>query len=289
MANQKRTAIRTIHKSIASNFIIFLVKLLSGIFGHSYALIADAIESLSDVVSSILVLFGLRYAHKPADKNHPYGHGKAEPLFTIIVVIFLIVSALIIIVQSIENIKTPHQLPSKFTLLVLAVIIISKELLFQYIYKKGNLIESSSLKADAWHHRADAITSVTAFIGISLALFMGPGYEAADDYAALFAALLILYNAFKLLKPALSELMDENLYQELQESVSHEALTVDQALEVEKCHIRKHGIYYYLDIHLIVPGELSVRQGHEVSHLVKDAIQEKFPNIAEIMIHIEPD
>ena len=192
-------------------------------------------------------------------------------------------------INHIENIKTPHQLPSKFTLVVLAVIIISKELLFQYIYKKGTLIESSSLKADAWHHRADAITSVTAFIGISLALFMGPGYEAADDYAALFAALLILYNAFKLLKPALSELMDENLYQELQESVSHEALKVDQALEVEKCHIRKHGTYYYLDMHLIVPGELSVRQGHEVSHLVKDAIQEKLPNIAEIMIHIEPD
>src|SRR5690606_18353398 len=170
--------------SIFANAALAIIKGLTGYFGNSYALIADAIESTADVFASLLVLFGLKYSARPADENHPYGHGRVEPLVTFAVVGFLVVSATIIVMQSIENIQTPHKVPKPYTLIVLAAIIITKEIFYRFINKKSDETKSSSLKADAWHHRSDAITSLMAFIGISIALFMGKGYETADDWAA---------------------------------------------------------------------------------------------------------
>src|SRR4051812_24256913 len=167
--SHSETAIKSTYFSIVGNTLLASVKWLAGYFGNSYAMIADAIESTADIFSSFLVLFGLKYASKPADKNHPYGHGRAEPLITFIVVGFLITSATIIAYESIKNIKTPHALPKTWTLFVLAPLIIWKEISFRLVMKKGNETNSSSLKADAWHHRSDAITSVAAFIGISVA------------------------------------------------------------------------------------------------------------------------
>ena len=154
-----------------------IIKGLAGIFGNSYALIADAIESTTDIFASFLVLIGFKYAKRPADQNHPYGHGKIEPVITFAVVAFLVISATIIAITSIQNIQTPHELPKVWTLLVLGVIIIWKEISYQVVIKRSKLLDSTSLKADAWHHRSDAITSVMAFIGISIAVLMGPGYE----------------------------------------------------------------------------------------------------------------
>jgi len=209
------TAIKITIFSIIGNTLLAGVKNHNRCVRNSFAIIADAIKSTTDIFSSLLVLPGLRYSNKPPDEEHPYGHGRAEPLVTFLVVGFLIISALIIAWQSVENIRTPHNLPEPYTLLFLGVIIIWKELSYRFVIHKSKEANSSSLKADAWHHRSDALTSVAAFIGISIALIPGPGYEAADDWAALFSSGFILYNCYLIFRPAPGEIMDENIYPEM--------------------------------------------------------------------------
>lgn len=282
-------AVKAAYFSIFGNAALAIIKGVTGIFGNSYALIADAIESTTDVFSSLLVLFGLKYSARPADENHPYGHGRVEPLITFAVVGFLVVSATIIVMESIENIQTPHKIPKPYTLIVLAAIIITKEIFYRFINKKSDETKSSSLKADAWHHRSDAITSLMAFIGISIALFMGKGYETADDWAALFASGFILYNAYLILRPALGEIMDEHLYDDMVEEIRDISQKEKGVIETEKCYIRKTGMTYHVDLHIIVNGELTVNEGHEISHNLKDRLLHEMPEIADILIHIEPD
>ncbi|SUP53740.1 Ferrous-iron efflux pump FieF [Weeksella virosa] len=289
MESNTDKAIKASIFSVLGNLCLALIKGVAGYLGKSYALIADAIESTTDVFSSILVVFGLKYSSRPADENHPYGHGKAEAIVTFMVVLFLIVSACIIAYESVQNILTPHDMPKPFTLIVLAGIILFKELSYQYVIRKSKETNSSSLKADAWHHRSDAITSVMAFIGISFALILGPGWEASDDVAALIASGIILYNAYRILRPALGEIMDEHLYDELIENIKTITLQVPGVLGTDKANIRKSGMMYFVDLHVIVDKGISVGEGHEISHLVKDLIKFKIPEIADVLIHIEPD
>jgi cation diffusion facilitator family transporter len=284
-----RKAIKASYVSIAGNAALAIVKGVTGIFGNSYALIADAIESTTDVFSSLLVLLGLKYSARPADENHPYGHGRAEPLVTFAVVGFLVVAAAVIIIESIENIQTPHKIPKPFTLIVLLVIILTKEFFYRFISKKSDETNSTSLKADAWHHRSDAITSLMAFIGISIAIFMGKGYETADDWAALFASGFILYNAYLILRPALGEIMDEHLYDDLILDIRKVAEKVPGVIETEKCFVRKTGMTFHVDLHVVVNGELTVNEGHEIAHDLKNTVQQEIPEIADMLIHVEPD
>ena len=288
MQTNTEKAIQATYLSIIGNFMLAVAKGITGVFGNSYALVADAIESLTDVFSSALVLFGIKYSTRPADSNHPYGHGRAESLVTFIVVGFLLISATVIAYQSIINIQTPHEIPEKYTLIVLAVIIIIKEIFYRIILKKGKETNSSSLKADAWHHRSDAITSLMAFIGISIAIFMGPGYETADDWAALIASLFIVYNAYLIFRPALGEILDEHVYDDLVEQIRIISESVDGVEGTEKCFVRKTGMTYLVDLHLLVNGNLSVTQGHEISHATKDTLMEQLPELANVLIHIEP-
>lgn len=281
-------AIKASYYSIFGNAALAIVKGVTGIFGNSYALIADAIESTTDVFASLLVLFGLRYSARPADENHPYGHGRVEPLITFAVVGFLVISATIIVMESIDNIQTPHKVPKPYTLIVLAAIIVIKEIFYRFISKKSDETKSSSLKADAWHHRSDAITSLMAFIGISIALFMGKGYETADDWAALFASGFILYNAYLILRPALGEIMDEHLYDDMVEEIREISQKEKGVIETEKCYIRKTGMTFHVDLHVIVDGKLSVNEGHEIAHNLKDRLLHEMPEIADVLIHIEP-
>lgn len=288
MQTNTEKAIQATYLSIIGNFMLAVAKGITGVFGNSYALVADAIESLTDVFSSALVLFGIKYSTRPADSNHPYGHGRAESLVTFIVVGFLLISATVIAYQSIINIQTPHEIPEKYTLIVLAVIIIIKEIFYRIISKKGKETNSSSLKADAWHHRSDAITSLMAFIGISIAIFMGPGYETADDWAALIASLFIVYNAYLIFRPALGEILDEHVYDDLVEQIRIISESVNGVEGTEKCFVRKTGMTYLVDLHLLVNGNLSVTQGHEISHATKDRLMEQLPELANVLIHIEP-
>ncbi len=284
-----QTAVKTTYFSIIGNIGLALIKGLSGFFGNSYALIADAIESTTDIFTSILVLLGFKYAERPADENHPYGHGKIEPIITFLVVAFLVISATVIAYESIENIHTPHKVPKPWTLLVLGLIILWKELSYQVVIKKSKQTNSSSLRADAWHHRSDAITSIMAFIGISIALIFGKGYEAADDWAALIAACFILYNSYLILRPALGEMMDEQRYDDLLAEIRTKSLEVKGIKATEKCFIRKAGMKFHIDLHASVNGTISVKEGHDIAHHLKDHLRAEIPNIGHVLIHIEPD
>lgn len=288
-SNHEEIAIKATYFSIIGNICLAIIKGIAGFFGNSYALIADAIESITDIFASCLVLFGQKYANRPADKNHPYGHGRVEPLITFLVVGFLITSATIIAYESIKNIGRPHDLPKTWTLFVLFPLIVWKELSFRLVMKKAKETNSSSLKADAWHHRSDAITSVAAFIGISISLFFGKGYETADDWAALFASGFILYNSYLIFRPALGEIMDEHLYDDLVEDIRKVALTVDGIVDTEKCFIRKAGMKYHIDLHAIVNADISVKQGHEIAHNLKDTLRNRIPQLGHVLIHIEPN
>ncbi|UFH35585.1 cation diffusion facilitator family transporter [Flavobacterium acetivorans] len=287
--NNEQTAVKATYFSIIGNTCLAIIKGLAGFFGNSYALIADAIESTTDIFASLLVLFGIKYSNKPADSNHPYGHGRAEPLITFLVVGFLITSATIIAYESIANISIPHELPKPWTLIVLGSIIIWKEFSFRLVMKRSVETNSSSLKADAWHHRSDAITSVAAFIGISIALILGKGYEEADDWAALFASGFILYNSYLIFRPALGEIMDEHLYDDLIEHIRKVSFQVEGIIDTEKCFIRKSGMKYHVDLHAIVNADISVKEGHDLAHKLKDTLRKEIPELGHVLIHVEPD
>lgn len=284
----QQTAVRATYLSIAGNSLLAIIKWLAGYFGNSYAMIADAIESTTDIFSSLLVLVGIKYTNRPPDENHPYGHGRLEPLITFIVVAFLVTSATIIAYESIKNIATPHDAPKLFTLFILGPIIIWKEISYRLIMRKAKQINSSALKADAWHHRSDAVTSIAAFIGISIALVFGKGYESADDWAALFASAFILYNSYRIFRPALGEIMDEHLYDDLVAEIRKVALTVDGVKGTEKCFIRKAGMVYHVDLHATVDANLSVKAGHHIAHKLKDTLRNEIPQLGHVLIHIEP-
>src|SRR5512143_2982060 len=186
---------------VLANVLLAAVKAIAGILGNSYALIADAIESASDVGSSLVVLGGIKIASLPADGDHPYGHGKAEPLAAMVVAVALCTAAVGIAIQSVREIITPHHAPAAFTLVVLVLVVVTKETMFRFVARRGREVQSTAMRTDAWHHRSDAITSAAAFVGISVALMGGKGYESADDYAALFASAIIGFNGFRLLRP----------------------------------------------------------------------------------------
>ena len=289
--NTSKSANQGMHSTvigIISSIILAIIKATAGVLGNSYALIADAIESTSDVFTSTIVLAGLKIAKKPPDQDHPYGHGKAEPFAGLIVSIALFTAAIIIIYQSIHEIITPHHTPASFTLIVLVVVVMTKELLFRFVIKVGIAVNSVAVMNDAWHHRSDAITSGAAFIGISIALIGGAGYEEADDYAALFASLIIMFNAYRLLKPALQEIMDAAPSSELILKLVATANQVEGVYAIDKCLARKMGFEYYIDMHIIVDGNITVHKGHEISHNVKDKLKEEYPQISNVLVHIEP-
>lgn len=281
--------VKVIQRGILVNLALAVLKGLAGLFGHSFALVADAIESLADVFTSFIVWAGLRSAAKPPDDNHPYGHGRAEPLAGIVVAVSLFVAAVFIAVESVHNIQTPHVVPHFYTLIVLGVVIAIKEYLYRWVNKTGAEIGSTAVKGDAWHHRSDALTSLAAAIGIGIAVIGGPGYESADDWAALVAAALIVVNAVLIFLPAFHEVMDKAPPQYMVEKVRLCALAVEGVLDVEKCFIRKSGFEYFVDIHIVVDGNLSVRIGHKIGHDVKDAIMANMPAIYNVLTHVEPD
>jgi cation diffusion facilitator family transporter len=275
--------------AIAINLVLALVKISTGVLGNSYAMIADGIESTADIFSSLMVWGGLRLSSKPPDQSHPYGHGKAESLAGLMVAVFLIGAAILIAVQSIREILTPHHTPAWYTLLVLVLVIITKEVLYRRMFRIGQSLDSSALKSDAWHHRSDAITSAAAFLGISIALIGGPGYEAADDWAALLACSVILFNGFRLLRPALDEVLDAAAPSEVEKQIRSIATDIEGVVEIEKCRIRKSGLGFLMDIHVVVNGDLSVREGHQIAHVAKERLLESLLPISDVIIHIEPD
>jgi cation diffusion facilitator family transporter len=279
---------RSIAFGLIANFTLAIVKGVAGVFGHSNALIADAVESVSDIFSSLVVMLGLKLSKKPADENHPYGHGKIEPMAASVVSIVLFLAAALIAVKSHREIHQPHQAPEAFTLIILSVVIVVKMYLFRSVKQTGENVGSTAVAADAMHHGADVITSFAAFVGISISLIGGPGFESADSYAALFASFIIAFNAVMLFKPAFFELLDTAPSPELVVSIRKIAREVEGVLGTHKCHVRKVGFDHFVDLDILCDPDLSIRKGHELAHSVGDRIQEKLPIITKVLVHVEP-
>ncbi len=274
---------------LSINSLLAAVKIVTGIIGNSFALIADGIESTTDIFSSFVVFQGLRIAVEPPDEKHPYGHGKAEPIAASIVAVVLALAAIFIFSEAIFNLLNEKAPPQPYTLYVLVTVVILKYFLSRYALRVGKEIDSIAVRNDAKHHQADMLTSGAAFIGISIALIGGKGYENADDYAAIFAAIIIIYNAIRIMKPSIEELMDSNPKGEIEKDIRNYAMEVEGVVGLDKCKIRKTGFDYYVDLDVIVKGEISVREGHKIAHKVKRKLRESIPAIANVLIHIEPD
>ncbi len=288
-ADNLRTGAKFAAFGFAINVVLAVGKLLAGWIGHSGALIADGIESSLDVAGSAAMWMGLRFAARPPDDTHPYGHGKAEPFAAIIVAVVVLTAATGLAIESVREINTPRVPPAPWTLAVLVAVIAIKETLFRTVMRVGERVQSHAIKSDAVHHRSDAITSIAAFIGISIALIGGPGYESADDWAALLACVWIAYNGVRMLVPAFLDLMDTAPPPELSEEIQAVAKATDGVLEVEKCLVRKMGLQYYVDLHVHVDPQITVQAGHIIAHAVKDAVRDANPTVADVLVHVEPE
>jgi cation diffusion facilitator family transporter len=287
-ASNLQTGARVALLGLLVNVVLAVAKIAAGLLGNSYVLIADGIESALDIAGSAVIWGGLKFAARPPDETHPYGHGKAEPVAAVIVAIGVLVAALGLAIQSVREIFMPHHAPAPFTLGVLVVVVLIKELLYRCVIRFGRNVESTAVQTDAWHHRTDAMTSIAAFVGISIALIGGEKWQSADDWAAIFACTLIATNGYRLLAPALYEIMDTAPRGEIVALVRTAAASVPGVVEVDKCLVRKMGLNYYVDLHVGVNGSISVREGHTIAHQVKDALRDTDARIADVLVHVEP-
>lgn len=290
-ATQRRAndSARLVLRGIALNALLAAVKLAGGIFGHTYALIADAAESMLDILSSTLVWAGFRVAARPPDANHPYGHGKAEPLAGLAVAVIIFAMAAWVAKHALHEIATPHQGPAWWTLVVLAGVIVVKTWFSRRMGIAGAEVGSTALGIEAMHHWSDAMTSAAAFVGISIALWAGPGWETADDWAALFACAIIAFNGFGMFMKALGDVMDMAAPKNFENEVRAIALAVPGVKELDKVRARKSGLSHLVDIQVRVDGGLTVRAGHDIAHAVKDALLGSAPHaISDVTVHIEP-
>jgi cation diffusion facilitator family transporter len=280
---------RLVLRGIGLNATLAVVKLAGGVFGHTYALIADAAESMLDILSSTLVWMGFQVAAKPPDADHPYGHGKAEPLAGMAVSLFIFGMAGWIGWHAVHEIMTPHQAPAWWTLLVLAGVIVTKAMFSRRMGAASEEVGSTALGIEALHHWSDALTSAAAFVGICIALWGGKGWETADDWAALFACVLIAFNGVGMFLKALGDVMDTALPQNLENEVRALALAVPGVQALHKVRMRKSGLSLLVDIQVQVDGNLTVREGHDIAHAVKDALLASVPHgIDDVTVHIEP-
>lgn len=276
------------------NFALGIIKSAAGLLGHSNVLIADGIDSMIDVVSSLITWGALKYAAKPADKDHPYGHGKIESLAAAAGAFILFAVGITIAIFSIHQLIAvahgflPHR-PEIYTLAILIGVIITKETLFQIIARHARLIGSTAMLADAWHHRSDVIISITALIGITVSLFAGSGYETADDWAALVACFIIFYNALGIFRTALAEIMDATVSKGMEETIIKLACEVPGVRSAEKCRVRKSGLALIADLHIRVNANITVREGHAISHNVKNHLTNANLALEDITVHLEPD
>ena len=274
--------------AIGINVSLMIVKIGVGVIGNSYALIADGIESAGDIFSSIVTWTGFRLSLKPADENHPFGHGKIDALTGIFSGLCLLGAAIVIAYNSIIEIRTPHHLPAWFTLPVLVAVVALKEFLSRRVFATGNELDSSALKGDAWHHRSDAITSAAAAIGITVALIGGKGYEMADDWGALAACSVIVVNAIKIMKNSIDEALDRAVSPDMCDSISSAATAVSGVRRIEKCLVRKSGISFFVELHVEVDPSTTIVDGHRIGQEVKWRLIRSNARIRDVLVHLEP-
>jgi cation diffusion facilitator family transporter len=280
---------RLVLRGIVLNLALAVIKFAGGIFGNTYALIADGAESTLDVFSSLLVWAGLRVATRPPDADHPYGHGKAEPLAALAVAIFVFAMAGWVGLHAVHEIITPHRGPKWWTLPLLAGVVVVKIIFSRRMRIAGEASGSTALDVEAQHHWSDAVTSGAAFVGIAIAVAGGVGWEAADDWAALFACVVIAFSGVSMVNKALSDVMDTAAPERFDQEVRALALAVPGVRALDKVRVRKSGLSHLVDIQVRVDGELTVRAGHDIAHAVKDALIASVPHrISDVTVHVEP-
>lgn len=279
---------RAAQAAILVNTLLAITKLVAGLVGNAYALVADAVESTADILSSSIVWGALRLAARDPDGEYPFGYGKAEPLAGAVVALMLLGAAIGIAAEAVTEIRTPHHAPEPWTLVVLVVVVPIKWILARRVAKVGEEIDSTAVKADSWHHLSDAVTSVAAFIGISIALWGGPGWESADDWAALVASAVIAWNGLNMLRPALHDLMDRMPGDDVVEPVRRAANAVDGVRCTEKLAVRRAGMSYFVDIHVQADPAMSLYDAHALGGKVKSAIRAAVPRVQGVLVHMEP-
>ena len=290
-ATQRRAnaSARLVLRGIALNAVLAVVKFAGGIFGHTYALVADGAESTLDILSSLLVWTGFRVAARPPDADHPYGHGKAEPLTALGVAVFVFGMAGWVAWHAVHEIITPHEGPKWWTLPLLAGVVAAKVWFSRRMRVAGAAAGSTALGIEAMHHWSDAVTSGAAFVGIAIAVIGGRGWEAADDWAALFGCVVIAFNGVNMFGKALGDVMDTAVPADFENEVRALALAVAGVQALDKVRVRKSGLSHLVDIQVRVDGELTVREGHAIAHAVKDALIASAPHaISDVTVHIEP-
>jgi cation diffusion facilitator family transporter len=270
------------------NAVLVVVKVVTGVVGHSYALVADGVESSLDIFSSLIVWRGILVAARSPDESYHFGYGKAESVASAAVALLLMGAAVGIAIEAIREIRTPHHLPASFTLVVLVIVVIAKEMLFRLVSREAEALDSGVVRADAWHHRSDAITSGAAFVGISIALMGGAEWAAADDYAALLASGIIALNGARLMRPALADLMDRAPAAELLEHVAEEACCEAGVLRIEKVLARRAGIGHYVTLHVQAAPDMTLHDAHELGGRVRARIVRHVPAVLDALIHMEP-
>jgi cation diffusion facilitator family transporter len=288
VATNLQTGARLALIGLVVNVAFAVIKIAGGVFGNAYALIADGMESVLDVAGSIVIWGGLRFAARPPDATHPYGHGKAEPLTAVFVACIVLLAAVGIAIEAARTLFLPHDKPAGFTLLILLGVVIVKESLFRYVLRFGKSVESMAIEGDAWRHRADVFSSIAAFIGISIALIGGEKWRSADNWAAIFVCFVIGSIGVRLLRPAIYEILDTAPRGDVVDRVREAAASVPGVVGIDKSLVRKMGLSYYVDLHVEVDGKISVREGHHIAHEVKRAIQNSDPRIADALVHVEP-
>ena len=290
-ATQRRAqeSAQLVLRGVGLNVVLAAAKFAGGFFGHTYALIADGAESLLDVVSSLVVWAGFRWAGEPPDADHPYGHGKAEPLAGLAVAVFVFAMAGWVAWHAVHEIITPHQGPAWWTLPLLAGVVAIKIWFSRRMGAAGRSARSTALNIEALHHWSDAVTSAAAFVGIAIAVVGGKGWETADDWAALFACVVIAFNGVGMILRALGDVMDTAVPASFEQEVRALALAVEGVQALDKVRVRKSGLSHLVDIHVRVDGDLTVREGHDIAHAVKDALLASTPHgITDVSVHIEP-
>jgi cation diffusion facilitator family transporter len=287
-ARQAEHGARAARAAMGVSALLGAVKVVSGVVGNSYALIADGVESLLDIASSLVVWGSLQIAATDPSNRFPYGYGKIESLAGLLIAVGLLLAAIGLAIQSVREILTPHLTPEWYTLLVLVVVVVVKELLFRKLLRTGQDIDSRAVENDAWHHRSDAFTSLAAFVGIAIALWGGDGYESADDWAALVACGVIAFNGVRLFRSALAEVLDAAPPDKTLRQIRETANAVKGVTGIDDCRARKSGLGWLVDIHVEVDGKLPVSEGHRIAHEVKDALLAADLGVLDALVHIEP-
>ena len=286
--NRLHRGLRATLLGLTVNTLLAGGKLAAGLLGNSNALVADGVESLADILSSIVVLRGVVVASEPADEDHPYGHGKAEPIAAAIVSGLMLAAAVWIAFDAVVGVTRPRSSPQAFTLAVLVAAVFVKEGLFRFVSREAAKTQSTAMRADAWHHRTDMLTSLAAAIGITFALVGGQRFAPADNVAAMVAAAIIARNGWLLLRPAVNELMDRAPGRAVVNQIRRAAEATPGVDAVEKCLVRKMGHRYYVEMHVEVDPEMTVRRSHEIAHQVKDHVCTEVPAVSDVLVHIEP-